>query len=80
MKGKPDLEGIFQVAPMKNPREIDITTPMQEGKKPETIKAIYQVDGDTFKMASSLKGPEGERPTAFDSKTSGIMILRRLKF
>jgi uncharacterized protein (TIGR03067 family) len=78
LMGKPDTEGAYKVGLAKTPREIDITAPLEPGKKAETMKGIYQVDGDTLKM-NFAKAPEGERPTAFDSKTTRTLHLERKK-
>jgi uncharacterized protein (TIGR03067 family) len=39
-------------------------TPQDGDKKDKLMKAIYKIDGDTFKVARGLN-PEQERPTQF---------------
>jgi uncharacterized protein (TIGR03067 family) len=61
-------EGTFKLAPDKKPKEMDVDT---EG---QTVKAIYQLDGDTLKVAH---GPPGEaRPKEFPKKEgSGLSVV-----
>ncbi len=40
-----------------------IDWPKGGGQTQDTMKAIYQVDGDTLKVAFSLKGPDSDRAT-----------------
>src|SRR5262249_58340403 len=60
-------EGTFKINATKTPKEIDLIVP--EGGKQKIVAAIYQLDGDTLKMASStLRGMQGDRrPTSFAS-------------
>ena len=67
-KGKPDEIGTWKVNAGKTPKEIDLVGPKQEGKKQEFMKGLYQIDGDTLKIAFPPNGPEGDRPTYGDSK------------
>jgi uncharacterized protein (TIGR03067 family) len=77
-KGETDKEGTFKLDAGKKPPEIDLIPPKDADQK-ETMQAIYQLDGDTLKLAYSIKGPEGKRPTAFDPKEAAIMTLKRKK-
>jgi uncharacterized protein (TIGR03067 family) len=67
-------EGTFKINATKTPKEIDLIVP--EGGKQKIVAAIYQLDGDTLKMAySTLRGMEGDRrPTSFDSKQAFVVI------
>jgi uncharacterized protein (TIGR03067 family) len=76
-KGKADKEGTFTMDASKNPKELDLIGP--KGKEKEIMRTIYQLDGDTLKLALSAEGPKGGRPTAFDSKKAAIMTLKRQK-
>jgi len=76
-KGKADKEGTFTMDASKNPKELDLIGP--KGKEKEIMHTIYQLDGDTLKLAFSAEGPKGERPTVFDSKKAAILILKRQK-
>jgi uncharacterized protein (TIGR03067 family) len=70
-------EGTFKINATKTPKEIDLIVP-KEGGKQEIMKAIYQLDGDTLKMAyTPARGMEGDRPTSFDSKQAFITTLKR---
>jgi uncharacterized protein (TIGR03067 family) len=59
--GKAVFEGTVVVDPTKKPKTIDTTSKDKTVKSP----AIYELDGDTFKICVGLKG---ERPTEFTSK------------
>jgi uncharacterized protein (TIGR03067 family) len=76
-KDKADKEGTFKIDASKDPKELDLIGP--KGEEKETMRTIYQLDGDTLKLAFSAEGPKGGRPTAFDSKKAAIMILKRQK-
>jgi uncharacterized protein (TIGR03067 family) len=76
-KGKADKEGTFAMDAGKNPKELDLIG--AKGKEEEVMRTIYQLDGDTLKLAFSAEGPKGGRPTAFDSKKAAIMVLKRQK-
>jgi uncharacterized protein (TIGR03067 family) len=77
--GKPDEIGSWKVSTSKNPKEIDIIGPKQEGKKQEFMKGVYDVQGDTLKIAISSEGPEGNRPAKIDPKEAVIVTLKRQK-
>jgi uncharacterized protein (TIGR03067 family) len=79
LKDLVDKEGTFTVAVSKEPKEIDLIGPKKEGKKQEITKAIYKIDGDTLIMAIPATEPDGERPTAFDSKRAFVYTLKRQK-
>ena len=74
-KGKKDKEGTFKLDARKSPRELDLIG----AKDKEVMQTIYQLEGDTLKLAFSSEGPKGARPTAFDSKKAAIMVLKRQK-
>jgi len=76
-KDKADKEGTFKIDASKDPKELDLIG--ATAKEKETMRTIYQLDGDTLKLAFSAEGPKGGRPTAFDSKKAAIMILKRQK-
>ena len=72
----PVKKGTFKINATKTPKEIDLIFPIEGGKQVIT-EAIYQLDGDTLKMAFST-WPEREgdrRPTSFDSKQDNVVIL-----
>jgi uncharacterized protein (TIGR03067 family) len=77
-KGRPDQEGAFKVAATKSPREIDLIGPKEEGQVQETMKGIYQIEGDTLKLVFSSRKPEGERPTSFE-KAKLVLTFKRQK-
>ena len=72
----PSIKGTFKINATKTPKEIDLIV-SKEGGKQGIMKAIYQLDGDTLKIAYTLAGMEGDRPTAFDLKQAAIVTLKR---
>ena len=75
---------VFKLDTTTKPTNIDINPvskvdPKNAGK---TIKGIYEIDGDTFKICGPIKAGAKERPTAFESKEgSGVtlIVLKRVK-
>ncbi len=72
------IEFTFKLRPDKKPREIDMT--MKFGGEEMTMKAIYELSGDTLKIC--IAEPGKERPealgTAADDKRK-LMVLKRVK-
>jgi uncharacterized protein (TIGR03067 family) len=75
--GKKDKDGTYKMDAGKDPKELDLIG--SKDKENEVMQTIYQLDGDTLKLAYSVEGAKGKRPTAFDSKKAAIMILKRQK-
>jgi uncharacterized protein (TIGR03067 family) len=74
--GKKDEEGTFKVDDAKEKKEIDLTTPKKD--KPtemETMKGLYQIDGDSLKLYFSQPG--AARPASYTDKEIGIMVFKR---
>jgi uncharacterized protein (TIGR03067 family) len=69
-----DEKATFKVDAKKKPAELDLTP---EGA-PGSLKAIYQVEGDTLKICAA-HDPEGARPTTFESKEGSGLMLVELK-
>ena len=72
--------GSFTLDDSKKPKEIDLVFkegPQEDVKR--TAKGIYELDGDTLKLAWRKDG--GPRPTEFSSlkgeRTSELLILKR---
>lgn len=67
----------------KAPKWIDLT--FKRGEQSNSLKAIYELKGDTLKLAIPLAQPgkpfENERPTGFESngKLQATMTLKRSK-
>jgi uncharacterized protein (TIGR03067 family) len=76
IEGKHTEEGSYTINEAKALKEIDLIPPM--GIKEATIKGIYQIDGDTLKLAFNRGGA---RPTGFDGKDNdgGVIIFKRKK-
>jgi uncharacterized protein (TIGR03067 family) len=70
-------ESTYKIDDSKTPKEIDIHGPKNQGN--QTMKAIYKFESDTLKIAFSANGPGLPRPTAFDGKDAGVMVLKRTK-
>jgi uncharacterized protein (TIGR03067 family) len=70
-------ETTYKTNDSKTPKEIDINEPRNQGN--QTIKGIYKIEGDTLKIAFSANGPGNARPTTFDAKDAGVMVLKRTK-
>ena len=59
--------GTFKLDASQTPRQIDLIMPDR------TLKGIYEIDGDTLKIAYALEGDA--RPTEFASKPdSGVAL------
>ena len=70
-------EATIALDPGKKPKAIDITN-LDGPRKGKASKGIYELDGDTLKMAFE----EGERPTDFTFKKGGareVYTLKRVK-
>jgi RNA polymerase sigma-70 factor (ECF subfamily) len=66
----------YKVDPSRKPGTIEMTT--LEGKdKGETAQGIYQLEGDTLKMAFAPKGQE--RPTEFSTKAGSKQMMFVMK-
>jgi uncharacterized protein (TIGR03067 family) len=72
----PDEIGTFKENTTKRPKELDLIGPKLVGKERVT-KAIYQLDGDTLKIAIPGDRSKGDRPTSFDSEKAMIFIMKR---
>ena len=69
-------KGTFKVDPSKKPKEIDVT--FTEGpEKGKTVKGIYEVDDETYKVCMSED--EKDRPKKLESKEGSGHVLEILK-
>jgi uncharacterized protein (TIGR03067 family) len=69
--GSESHEGTFKIVDgKKKPMQIDLSLPKQMD-----VKAIYEIDGDTLKIATGEKGTD--RPTAFDAKDIQVMTFKK---
>jgi uncharacterized protein (TIGR03067 family) len=64
--------GTFSVDPSKSPKEMNVR-PADGNDAGKTIRAIYELDGDTFRACYG-EG-DGERPTAFKTGPDGGSML-----
>jgi uncharacterized protein (TIGR03067 family) len=70
--------GSYKIDESKKVKEIDLTTPKNgNAQMAETIKGIYVIEGDNLKIAFSIQGPMGTRPSGFDAKDAGVITLKR---
>jgi uncharacterized protein (TIGR03067 family) len=73
--GKPkDEQGSYKVDTKKNPAEIDVTAPKEEG----TYPGIFKIEGDTLTVCLGDKGST-ERPTKFESPDGSKILLLTFK-
>jgi uncharacterized protein (TIGR03067 family) len=75
-----DKTGSYQIDDAKRPRAIDLTMP--RGGNPngaETLTGLFEVQGDTLRIAFYLAWPGGGRPTRMDGPEVAVIVLRRKK-
>ena len=73
--GKVIFKGTSVIDPSKKPKAIDYTLTSDEGKG-TVAKAIYEVDGDSFKHCWVVNK---DRPTEFESKAGSGWVYATLK-
>jgi len=66
----------YKIDATQKPAHLDMS-PLEGPEKGKTVKMIFQLDGDTLKLAGKMK-PE-ERPAGFDDKDAMIITLKREK-
>jgi uncharacterized protein (TIGR03067 family) len=72
-----DEIGTFKVDTKKTPKEIDLFGLEEDS---EVVKAVYQIDGETIKLAMQPPGTgKRDRPTSFDSEKAITFIMKRQK-
>lgn len=71
-EGVMTIMAVFKLDPTKTPNEIDVT--YKDGpNKDKTLKAIYELSGDTMKTCYGK--PEADRPKKFESsEESGLTV------
>jgi RNA polymerase sigma factor (sigma-70 family) len=74
-KGKPVLAFKYATDSSEKPAHIDLTA---EGK-PDTLKGIFELNGDTLKLSFSDGGPRAGRPAEFESKSGSRIVAITLK-
>lgn len=72
-----DSAGTYTADPKASPKTLDITTTSGSGKE-ETQQTVYEVSGDTLRMASPLTPGTG-RPAKLGGAETIVMTLRRVK-
>lgn len=70
--GSDVFKGTHKVDPTKKPKEID-SSDVEGPHKGKTIRGIYEVDGNQFKVC--FAPPEKERPKEFTTKSGTGHIL-----
>lgn len=76
VQGKKITRGVFQMDPTRTPKEIDVTATNNQGKTLTTL-AIYELEGNTYKVCSSFRS--NERPSEFLSKPGDETVFEVLK-
>ena len=69
--------GRYKIEPNRKPPHLDLI-PSSGFLKGQTIKGIYQLDGDKLRIAV-MPGGEGPRPWGFNDKGVHIETYRRVK-
>ncbi len=75
-KGKKE-PATFKIDAAQKPAHLDMS-PTEGPEKGKTVKMIFEITGDTLKIAGG-KGPESPRPKGFDDKGIMIITLKRAK-
>jgi uncharacterized protein (TIGR03067 family) len=70
-------EGTHKLDPTKKPKTMDITVTAGQ-EKGKTQLAIYELEGDTFKICAAAHGAK-ERPKEFTAKAGSGQLLIVLK-
>jgi uncharacterized protein (TIGR03067 family) len=76
VQGKKITRGVFQMDPTRTPKQIDVTATNNLGKTLTTL-AIYELEGDIYRVCSSFRS--NERPSEFQSKPGGETVFEVLK-
>lgn len=84
-------EGSYVLRPTKDPKEIDMTMPGDDGKK-WVLRGVYEVTDNELRICmgrvggavdtatgKALNDPESKRPPRLDSKFGAILTLKREK-
>src|SRR5882672_4918001 len=58
----------------KKPPHLTVAKTARQGE----LRAVYQLDGDTLRIAYSPKGPGGDRPDAVTARDALVVTLKRL--
>jgi uncharacterized protein (TIGR03067 family) len=78
-KSGPLMNLTYRVNPTRSPRDFDLIESKDGGKKQETTKGIYLIEGDILKMSFPSDRKDADRPTAFDAKKAKIWTFKRQK-
>jgi uncharacterized protein (TIGR03067 family) len=77
--GKVVVKAKFTIDPSQKVKTIDYVV-LEGDLKDQKLLGIYELDGDTLKFC--LAGPDGERPTKFESKEGskhGYSVWKKAK-
>ncbi len=72
---KKEEETTYTLDETKKPRHLTVARTAKE----KEMRAVYQVDGDTLKIAVSAKGTDGDRPGALDGPDAVLLLFKRVK-
>jgi uncharacterized protein (TIGR03067 family) len=76
IQGPRITRGLMKLDPTKTPKHFDVTVTNGPAKGRTTL-AIYELDGDTYKICSSFRNKD--RAAGFDSKPGGGLVFQVLK-
>jgi uncharacterized protein (TIGR03067 family) len=74
--GEDTRRGTCRIDPARKPPHLDLM-PSIGPYKGETIKKIYQIDGDMLRIGSQL--PISQRPQGFNDPSTYVEIYKRVK-
>lgn len=75
--GKPGQEGAYTLDPSATPKRITLTGKSGDNSG-KTFEAIYEVDGNTLKLAYSFGDNAGTPPKDFSGgEGTGLLVLER---
>jgi uncharacterized protein (TIGR03067 family) len=78
-KGKQE-EATFKIESSTRPKQIDLTKKTEtkdKGETKETQEGIYELQGDTLRLAFSTRGSKGKRPVNFERPDLVIIHLKK---
>jgi uncharacterized protein (TIGR03067 family) len=74
---KANEEGTFKLDAAKTPKQITLTK--KGGGADDTRTGIYEVKGDTLKLAFSITGPKAPLPKGFEDPEAAVLTFKKEK-
>jgi uncharacterized protein (TIGR03067 family) len=76
--GGDTFRGSYRIAPTRKPSHLD-QLPSNGSDQGQTIKFIYQIDGDTLRIARIMSAFTTSRPQGFDDDHIFVVTYKRVK-